>query len=115
MRWKKLCSARTVSYTHLDVYKRQSSEPSNTFEMPQTTTVNQKGEKSVVVRTGVCEKQRCTVMVCITADSNKLLPYMIFRAQNYSKHYITWSNYKSEQKGLDGQLSYCRLDNKSVA
>lgn len=55
------------------------------FEMPGETTVNDRGEKTVQVRTAGAEKQRCTVMLGITADGNKLPPYVIFRRKTLPK------------------------------
>ena len=53
--------------------------------MPLDTTVNKKGDKSVTIRTGGNEKQRCTVMLCITADGIKLLPYVILKRKRIPK------------------------------
>jgi hypothetical protein len=55
------------------------------FDMLTNTTIEGKGEKSVIVRTSGCEKQRCTVMLAITADGRKLLPYVIFKRQTMPK------------------------------
>jgi hypothetical protein len=49
------------------------------FEMPLDTTVHKKGDKNVTVRAGGNEKQRCMVMLCITADGGKLLPYIVLK------------------------------------
>lgn len=55
------------------------------FEMPGETTVANRGEKTVQVRTAGAEKQRCTVMLGITADGNKLPPYVIFKRKTLPK------------------------------
>lgn len=47
------------------------------FYAPQNTTVNQTGAKSVLVRTSGAERQRCTVMLSVTADGRKLAPYVV--------------------------------------
>jgi hypothetical protein len=52
--------------------------------MPLDTTVNEKGDKNVTVRTGGNEKQRCTVMLCIVAEGRKLPPY-VFRRKTLPK------------------------------
>jgi hypothetical protein len=49
------------------------------FDMPTNTTIEGKGEKFVIIRTGGCGKQRCTVMLAITVDGRKLPPYVIFK------------------------------------
>jgi hypothetical protein len=55
------------------------------FDMPGETTVNKAGEKTVHVRTSGAEKQRCTVMLGITADGHKLPPYVIFKRKTMPK------------------------------
>ncbi|PNF18070.1 hypothetical protein B7P43_G07656 [Cryptotermes secundus] len=55
------------------------------FEMPGESTVNKAGEKTVHVRTAGAEKQRCTVMLGITADGNKLPPFVIFKRKTLPK------------------------------
>lgn len=42
------------------------------FDCPENCTVELKGKKSVSVRTTGAERQRCTVMLCVTADGRKL-------------------------------------------
>ena len=49
------------------------------FDMSGDTTVNECGASMVQVQTAGAEKQRCTVMLAITADGHKLLPYAIFK------------------------------------
>lgn len=55
------------------------------FEMPGESTVNKAGEKTVHVRTAGAEKQRCTIMLGITADGNKLPPFVIFKRKTVPK------------------------------
>lgn len=55
------------------------------FDMPPNTTVNQKGASSVTVRTTGHEKQRCTVMLAVTADGRKLPPYVVFKRKTQPK------------------------------
>lgn len=52
------------------------------FDSPANCTVNAKSQKSVLVRTTGAERQRCTVMLCITADGRKLPPYIIFKRKD---------------------------------
>jgi hypothetical protein len=54
-------------------------------EMPLDTTVHKKGDKNVTVRTGGNEKQRCTVMLCISADGRKLPPYIVLKRKTVPK------------------------------
>lgn len=42
------------------------------FGSPENCIVEMKGKKSVLVRTTGAERQRCTVVLCITADGRKL-------------------------------------------
>uniref|UniRef100_A0A023GJZ4 Putative tigger transposase n=1 Tax=Amblyomma triste TaxID=251400 RepID=A0A023GJZ4_AMBTT len=56
-----------------------------TFDMPRNTTVNEKGARSVLVKTSGAEKQRCTVMLAVTADGRKLPPYVIFKRKTIPK------------------------------
>jgi hypothetical protein len=53
--------------------------------MPTNTTIEGKGEKSVIIHTRGCEKQRRTVMLTITADGRKLPPYVIFKRKTMPK------------------------------
>jgi hypothetical protein len=55
------------------------------FDMPTNTTIEGKGEKSVIIRTGGYEKQRCTVTLSITADGRELPPYAIFKRKTVPK------------------------------
>lgn len=55
------------------------------FDMPENTTVNVRGERSVQVKTTGSEKQRCTVMLAITADGRKLPPYVVFKRKTMPK------------------------------
>uniref|UniRef100_A0A147BLR1 Putative pogo transposable element n=1 Tax=Ixodes ricinus TaxID=34613 RepID=A0A147BLR1_IXORI len=55
------------------------------FDMPSNTTLEQKGARTVHVRTTGAEKQRCTVMLAVTADGRKLPPYVIFKRKTLPK------------------------------
>lgn len=55
------------------------------FDMPSSTTVEQKGVRSVHIRTTGAEKQRCTVMLAVTADGRKLPPFVIFKRKTLPK------------------------------
>lgn len=55
------------------------------IDMPRATTVDVTGTREVRVRTAGCEKQRVTVMLCITADGRKLPPYIIFKRKTMPK------------------------------
>lgn len=56
-----------------------------TFDMPPNTTVSEKGVSSVPIKTTGCEKQRCTVMLAVTADGRKLPPFVIFKRKTVPK------------------------------
>lgn len=55
------------------------------FDMPRNTTVEEKGARSVIIRTSGAEKQRCTVMLAVTADGRKLPPYVILKRKTLPK------------------------------
>lgn len=55
------------------------------FDMPRNTTVEEKGARSVLIRTSGAEKLRCTVMLAVTADGRKLPPYVIFKRKTLPK------------------------------
>lgn len=55
------------------------------FDMPRNSSVEKRGSSSVVIRTSGAEKQRCTVMLAVTADGAKLPPYVIFKRKTIPK------------------------------
>lgn len=56
------------------------------FDMPRNYTVNAKGEKQVNILSTGYEKQRITVMLCVTADGHKLPPYLILNRKLVPKN-----------------------------
>ena len=55
------------------------------FDMPSNTTVDTKGVKSILLRGTGNEKNRITVMLAVTADGEKLLPYVILKRKTIPK------------------------------
>ncbi|KAK8758329.1 hypothetical protein V5799_004041 [Amblyomma americanum] len=55
------------------------------FDCPESCTVELKGKKSVFVQTTGAERQRCTVMLCVTADGRKLPHYVILKRKTIPK------------------------------
>jgi hypothetical protein len=55
------------------------------FDMPESTTIEHNGERSVQVRTTGADKQQCIVMLAVTTDGHKLPPFVIFRNKNSPK------------------------------
>ncbi|KAH8034404.1 hypothetical protein HPB51_023652 [Rhipicephalus microplus] len=55
------------------------------FDVPPSTTVEEKGVRSVHIRTTGAEKQKCTVMLAVTADGRKLPPFIIFKRKTLPK------------------------------
>ncbi|KAL1462130.1 hypothetical protein MTO96_027282 [Rhipicephalus appendiculatus] len=55
------------------------------FDAPENTTVNLSGAKSGLLRTNGTERQRCTVMVSVSADCRKLPPYGVFKRKTLPK------------------------------
>ena len=58
------------------------------FNTVGNCTVNQKGEKTVLVKTTGHEKQHFTVVLVCMADGTKLLPMVIFKRKTFSKKEI---------------------------
>lgn len=56
------------------------------FDMPRNYTVNSRGAKEIKIKTTGYEKQRVTVMLCITADGHKLPPYLILNRKTIPKN-----------------------------
>lgn len=55
------------------------------FDMPEATTVTPSGARSVKILGTGADKQRCTVMLCVTADGRKLPPYVVFKRKTLPK------------------------------
>lgn len=75
---------REHSYEHGQI--GNADETPVYFDMPRACTVNEVGAREVKVRTTGYEKQRVTVMLCITADGCKLPPYIILKRKNMPKN-----------------------------
>lgn len=58
------------------------------FDLPYRYTINEKGAKSVTVRTTGHEKSRFTVMLGCTADGGKLPPYLVFKRKTMPKNMV---------------------------
>jgi hypothetical protein len=56
------------------------------FDMPRNETIDTVGSKEVKLITTGYEKQRITVMLAITADGNKLPPFLILKRKNVPKN-----------------------------
>jgi hypothetical protein len=54
-------------------------------DMPRNTTIEEKGTSSIPVSTSATKVLWCTVMLSITADGRKLLPYVIFKRKTMPK------------------------------
>lgn len=55
------------------------------FDMKSNITVDQKGAKSILMRTTGNEKLRITAMLAVTADGHKLTPYVILKRKTMPK------------------------------
>ena len=55
------------------------------FDMLSNVTVNNRGTKSVPIKTTGNEKTRITVMLFVLADGRKLPPYVILRRKTMPK------------------------------
>jgi hypothetical protein len=54
------------------------------FYIPRNTSIEKQGMQ-LVTKTTEAEKQRCTVMLAVTADGGKLPPYVIFKRKTLPK------------------------------
>ncbi|KAK3920835.1 Pogo transposable element with KRAB domain [Frankliniella fusca] len=54
-------------------------------DMPRRTTINEKGKKTIRMKTTGNEKTRFTVMLIITADGRKLPPYVVYKRKTILK------------------------------
>lgn len=71
---------------NFDLYQIGNADQCPVFwDMPMATTIEQKGAKSVPIRSTGYEKQRCTVMLAITADGHKLPPYVVLKRKTLPK------------------------------
>jgi hypothetical protein len=72
--------------------------------MPESTTVNSASKRTEQIRTTGAKKQRCTVMLAITADGQNLPPYVVFKCkimakEKFPRGIIVWvqeSGWKTE-------------------
>lgn len=85
-----------------------------TFDMPSKFTVEQKGSSDVRVTTSGAEKNRFTVVLCVTANGDKLPAYVIFRRKtvpsgNFPSNIIVSANEKSQMTSLETQLWHQRV------
>ncbi|KAE8745938.1 hypothetical protein FOCC_FOCC007299 [Frankliniella occidentalis] len=58
---------------------RNADETPIWFDLPLTYTVTSKGDKQVPIKTTGNEQQRITCTLAITADGEKLPPFLIFK------------------------------------
>jgi hypothetical protein len=56
-----------------------------TFDIPYSSTVDRKGEKTITMKTTGNDKNRFTVMLAVTADGQKLTPYVVFKRKTMPK------------------------------
>ena len=59
------------------------------FDMPHSSTLHKKGEKTVLLRTTGHDKDHFTVVLACTADGGKLPPMVIFRRKTFPKDKFT--------------------------
>jgi hypothetical protein len=51
------------------------------FEMKSTTTVHEKGARTVSVRESGSNSQRATIVLAVAADGTKLPPFVVFKGE----------------------------------
>ncbi|CAI7736912.1 unnamed protein product [Closterium sp. NIES-54] len=64
------------------------------LEMPQESTLEMKGARTVHVRTAGYEKERLTVMLTVTASGLKMPPHVVFKRKTILKDVIPRDNLK---------------------
>jgi hypothetical protein len=79
-------------------------------EMPLDTKMHKKGDKNVTVRTVGNENQRCTVMLCITADSRKFPPHIVLKRKSLPKVNVKGVIIQAWESGWMDQTLLLRLD-----
>ena len=52
------------------------------FNMYPTKIIAKKGDKVILIKTQSQEKCRISVILCVTADGDKLPPFLIFKAKD---------------------------------
>jgi hypothetical protein len=55
--------------------------------MPESRTVNSAGERTVQITTTDAKKQRCTILLAITADGQKLPPHVLLKCKAMAKKF----------------------------
>lgn len=88
-----------------------------TFDMPSNFTLEQKGTSDVKVVTCGSEKSRFTVVLCVTADGEKLPPYIIFKRKTlpkgtFPKSVVVSANEKATMNSAETQLWADKIWNK---
>lgn len=71
------------------------------FDLPMSRTFDQRGARSVRVKTTDAKKQRFMVMLAITANGRKLLPHVIFKMKTLLKANFPSGIHMSPRKRLD--------------
>lgn len=76
-------------------------ETSVSFDLPANKTINQKGEKTVFIKTTGHEKTNFTVVLSCLADGSKLPPVIIFRRKTLPKNanFPSGVTVRAHQKG----------------
>ena len=86
------------------------------FDLPGNRTMNQKGEKNVLVKTTGHEKTNFTVVLSCLADGNKLRAMIIFKHKILPKYAVFPSGILAcaHEKGWMNKTGNYRLDEKCV-
>lgn len=85
-----------------------------TFDMPSKFTIDVKGSNDVRITTTGAEKNRFTVVLCVTADGKKLPAYVIFRRKtipsgSFPSNIIVSANEKSCMTSSETQLWHAKV------
>ena len=85
-----------------------------TFDMPSKFTIDVKGSNDVRINTTGAEKNRFTVVLCVTADGEKLPAYVIFRRKtlpsgSFPSNIIVSANEKSCMTSSETQLWHSKV------
>lgn len=109
---------RIVQFHRFVLYKRQErcylllhignvDQTPVYFDMPYNTTIANKGSSNITIRTTGNKRLRYTVMLAVTADGNKLSPYVIFKRKKMPRvrkylRICLGNSCPNTVKGMDG-------------
>ena len=68
------------------------------FNMAPSNIIDQKGKKSIIIKTQHQEKLRVSALLCILTDGTKIAPYLVFKGKNDFTKISKISEYMKNKK-----------------